>query len=309
MGKFCIFMLGKLRIHYEGQLLRDLEAQRAQELLCYLLIYRDRPHTREKLSNLLWESSSPSQSKQYLRQTLWQLQSALEGDTCPQTKLLSVGSEWIGIQAAADFWLDVDKLERGFSLCHGSAGHELNSRTKDLIEKVVQLYQGDLLENWYQDWCIFERERVQNIYLTLLDKLMSYYEWHQEFDRGITYGAQILRCDMAHEQTYRRLMRLYYLAGDRTGALRQYDRCVSALEHELGVKPDNHTISLYQEIKEDRFSAPLYRERRRQSIPKVAESLSDILHRLNRFRATLLDAQRQVERDIEVISSALDNQR
>ena len=34
------------------------------------------------------------------------------------------------------------------------------------------VYRGDLLEGCYQDWCLFERERLQNAYLAMLDKLM-----------------------------------------------------------------------------------------------------------------------------------------
>jgi len=28
----------------------------------------------------------------------------------------------------------------------------------------VDLYQGDLLEGWYQDWLLCERERLQNMF-------------------------------------------------------------------------------------------------------------------------------------------------
>jgi two-component SAPR family response regulator len=93
----------------------------------------------------------------------------------------------------------------------------------------VALYHGDLLEDWFQDWCLYERERLQNIYLAALDKLMDYCEASRDYDAGLAYGTRILRHDLARERTHRRLMRLYYLAGDRTSALRQYDRCVQIL--------------------------------------------------------------------------------
>ncbi|MGH9768785.1 MAG: bacterial transcriptional activator domain-containing protein, partial [Blastocatellia bacterium] len=42
--------------------------------------------------------------------------------------------------------------------------------------------------------------------------------------------------DPACERTHQQMMRLKHLAGDRTGAMRQYDRCVKALCQELGVQ-------------------------------------------------------------------------
>jgi DNA-binding SARP family transcriptional activator len=43
-------------------------------------------------------------------------------------------------------------------------------------------------------------------------------------------------------------MRLHQLAGNRTGALRQFERCRTALDEELGVGPGRLTRSLYEEI-------------------------------------------------------------
>ena len=76
MDPLQITLLGKFDVKQEEQPVTGLEATKTQELLVYLLLHRERPHYREKLATLLWESSSSSQSKGYLRQTLWQLQSA-----------------------------------------------------------------------------------------------------------------------------------------------------------------------------------------------------------------------------------------
>jgi DNA-binding SARP family transcriptional activator len=46
-------------------------------------------------------------------------------------------------------------------------------------------------------------------------------------------------------------MRAYYMAGDRTMALRQYERCAAALAEELGVAPSTQTLMLYEQRKTD----------------------------------------------------------
>jgi hypothetical protein len=52
-------------------------------------------------------------------------------------------------------------------------------------------------------------------------------------------------------------MRLYYQAGDRTTALRQYERCATAMAKEFNVPPSRETVALYHQVRGDRLgSAP-----------------------------------------------------
>lgn len=89
------------------------------------------------------------------------------------------------------------------------------------------------------------------MYLAMLNKLMAFMESCQEYETALLFGQRILQCDRAHERTHWRMMRLHYMAGDRTAALRQYERCVTALWEELGVEPAKWTSALYEQIRSD----------------------------------------------------------
>jgi len=65
----------------------------------------------------------------------------------------------------------------------------------------VNIYQGNLLEAWYQDWCLYERERLQKLFLAMLDMLMDYCEAPQDYETGRTFGNRILQDDRAREHT------------------------------------------------------------------------------------------------------------
>jgi DNA-binding SARP family transcriptional activator len=108
------------------------------------------------------------------------------------------------------------------------------------------------------------------MFLSMLSKLMDYCEARREYDTGIEYGERILSFDIARERTYRSLMRLHYMARDRTTALRLYDRCVKALRSELDVAPATSTVTLYEQIRNDRFSQGQARDE--QSHHKNSES-------------------------------------
>jgi DNA-binding SARP family transcriptional activator len=254
VAKLNVCLFGKLSLKLNGYPLPGFDARKLQQLLCYLLLHRDHPQPREALASLFWGDTSTEQSKKHLRQTLWQLQSTLTMDEqAGHHSLLTVNAEWVGLQSSTDLWLDVATFEDAFTPIQDIPGHDLGVARAQLLESAVQLYQGDLLEGWYDDWCLFERERLQNMFLAMLDKLMGHCESNQQYETAIVYGTRILSFDRAREHTHRALMRLHCLAGNRTAALRQYERCSAALEEELGVKPSRSTCFLYEEIKEDRI--------------------------------------------------------
>ena len=257
MSSWKVTLFGKFNIAYDGMKISRIKARKVQELFCYLLIFKDHPQPRELLSEALWRDHPAEKSRKYLRQTLWRLQSNLRMSGRSSDPLLLIEQDWIQLNLPADFWLDVVEFEKIFDLVKGKKAQELSVRDFRSLENAAEIYTGNLLEGWYQDWCIFERERFQTMHLMLLDKLVQYCELQQWYEIGLTYGLEILRHDQAYERTHRQLMRLYFLAGNRTEALHQYARCVTALQDDLGVKPSERTKQLHEQICLDTFNKPI----------------------------------------------------
>jgi len=305
MSQLQLFLFGRFRLQCDAEPWPRLEGQKVQELLCYLLVHREQFHCREKLAAILWENSSEAQAKQYLRRTLWQLQSAINPGAQQELNLIVVDDDWLQINAAANSWCDVAQFEDAFRAAEGTRGRDLDEETARGLQAAAQLYQGDLLENWYQDWCIVARERLQNMFLMALDKLMSYCEIHGSYEQGIQFGVQILRCDVGRERTYRRLMRLHYLAGDRTGALHRYERCAAVLREEFALEPGRLTAAVYERIKADQPLPGTVHASSMITPGGAPSSLSDLLQYLEAVQASLTRAQRQVTKDIERIRANL----
>ena len=304
MAILNVRLFGRFRVWHGDQLLGGFDGAKVQELFCYLLLNRARPQPRESLAGLLWGDNPTAQARKYLRQTLWQLQTALEApDTEGGAPVLQAGADWVELKAAPHLWLDVAAFEQAYHQTQGVPGAQLDTRHVALLEGAIGLYQGNLLEGRYQDWCLFERERLQNLQLAMLDKLMRYCEATQAYDRGLTYGAEILRFDRARECTHRRLMRLYYLAGDRTGGLRQFQRCVEALSEELDVPPARRTVALYEQIRADTLEPSALAGPRAQHAR--AASLHEALDYLKQIQAVLGEGQRQLGQQIKLLERQL----
>jgi DNA-binding SARP family transcriptional activator len=308
MGNLQVCLFGKLNIRCGELPLTGLDQRRAQELFCYLLLYRNHPLLRETLIEALWGGNPTVQSRKYLRQALWQLNSALESRLgAISKKVLEIEPDWVYLNTSSLVWLDVAEFEQAFVSVKGASGQELGPDKAQVLKDAVRLYDGELLEGYYQDWCLFERERLRNMLLAMLDKLMNYCEAHELYDDGLLYGANILRFDGARERTHRRMMRLHYLAGDRTAALRQYSTCVAALKDELQVAPSERTTDLYQQICAGHLakSPPISvgAESPQEKMPSAP--LWPLVH-LKQLQATLASLQQQMGYDIQAIERLLE---
>jgi DNA-binding SARP family transcriptional activator len=92
-------------------------------------------------------------------------------------------------------------------------------------------------------------------------------------------------------------MRLAYLAGDRTGALRQYERCFQALEEELSVRPGRRTEELHQQILDDAVDT--------DQIVEPLMPLETVTSRLDQLRGILTQLHEHVSEDLDALDHAL----
>ena len=309
MSKLIVRLFGRLTIERDGCMINSLPAGKLQELLCYLLLHRDRTHPREALASLLWGEHVTAASKKYLRQALWQLQSIFcYGSDGQLQHPVTVERDSVCLDTTEHLWVDVSVFEKAAGDRKSHAGPVPPVIAKQMRE-AVDLYRADLLEGWYQDWCLIERERLQNLHLVMLGKLMGHCEEQKEYEEGLEFGERILRLDRAHERTYQKMMRLQQLAGDRAGSLRTYQRCVTALREEIGVDPSETTFSLLEQIRANGPTAPVLVMPRPEPVsrplPPQPVSLVELASRLRRVVTALSEIQQHVQKEVRTVERLL----
>ena len=290
-----------LRIHLFGQFsvlgvngrLPGLEARRVQELLAYLLLRCDHPQPREAVADAIWRDASAEQVRRGLRQTLWKLQTALRS-MAPQ--LVDVDGDYVALEHNPYCWMDVKQFEDAYRTVIGVPGSEIGPDAEVALMTAVDLYRGDLLEGWYNQWCLEDRERLLSMFLSMLNKLTAHCITHARYDEGLEYGYRVLQHDRAHERAHRHLMCLYYMAGDRNGAVRQYHRCVDALREDLDVPPARRTTRLYGRILSDREipAAGQPRRCRTEGVAGEGVDLAGLLTEIHDLRVGLASLDRQL---------------
>ena len=254
MKQLQIQLFGRLSITYQSRDVAGLESTKVQELLCYLLLHRNRPHPRTTLASILWgDACTTSNSRKYFRNALWRLRSAM-ADIPASDGLIVADGDWVELKPVPVLSLDVTPFERAHSISRRKLASELTAADARDIDRAIQVYSGCLLANWNREWCVSARDRFHHHYLAMLDRLAEYQEIHVDHVSVLALAERLLESDPAHERTHRRLMRVYLKIGDRTNALRQYRRCVDALRNELGVEPGPKTMAVLARICDGRPS-------------------------------------------------------
>jgi DNA-binding SARP family transcriptional activator len=203
-----------------------LASTRAVSLLAYLVLQRGRPQRRDHLAFLLWPDSTEKQARTNLRHVLHTLRAAVP-------KALDVTAQTLAWRGD---WADVPAFEE--------------ARQGTLPEKLraIDLYAGDLLHGWYDEWLVPERDRLRRLALATLDEVGPLLEAAGERGAALAYAERALVLDPLAEATYRGLIRLHDERGDRARALRVYHECVTTLHEELGVEPSAATRAAYEAL-------------------------------------------------------------
>ena len=303
-------LFGRMRIECDGVPVEATAAGRSRELLCYLLLHRRKSHSRECVASVLWgDRCTTKQAKTYLRKALWQLQSDLQAEVGAAGDFIVADAEWIRIGPAPALRLDVATLEEAHARFRDVPGDQFTEAEAQTLRAAVDAYTGDLLEGWYQEWCLIERARLQRVYLLLVDKLMAHCERAGAYETGLAYGEQSLRYDRARERTYRQLIRLHTALGDRTGALRAYDRCETALREELATRPASETVALADAVRG--AAAGAHPSARDPEVPVeattvlAAPDVSERLERLAGLQRQLADVQARVCDEVDALRQML----
>ena len=192
--------------------------------------------------------------------------------------------------------------------CFGpSATRTGNAQDWLRAEGAIGHYTGDLLEGFYEDWAIRERERLRLLYLDSLATLLTHYSQAGAHDDALRCGQQILALDPLREDIHRELIRLHLQRSHRALALRQYEQCRAVLEEELGVEPMEETRALCAAL------LPASAARPRSILPRtaappavgraaavrsgIAVSLRAAAASLDEARKAILEALRAAESD------------
>ena len=305
MPALRIQLFGTVQVFHDGRPQDSRLIHAVQSLLAWLLLQRKKTHARETLAGLFWGEQDETRARSCLSTALWRLRQVLEPKGIPRGTYLLAQSDAVGFNCASDYWLDVAAFEDGVERHLPSAAKRDAAFDWSHAEDAVACYTGDLLEGFYDDWALRERERLRMLYLDSLGTLLHHYSGTGALEAALRCGRQILVLDPLREDIHRAVIRLHVRNGHRALALKQYESCRAALEEELGVEPMEETRALCAELlsgaKIDQrpgASAGLMKPPQTPALPgkrRIAPAIRNAAAKLDEARHALAEALRLAE--------------
>jgi DNA-binding SARP family transcriptional activator len=206
---------------------------RALSLLAYLLVNGTAPLPRDSVAFALWPDDMEADARANLRRHLFYLTNDVLPAPPPKLPWILADKRTIGWNLAAPAWCDVREFEQ---LDAGAAG------------EAVELYAGDLLEGFEDEWLQAPRERLREQQLRLLLGLIESSRMASAYEAAIGYARRLLAIDPWREDGIRALIELRNATGDRAGALSTYRNFVKRLEAEMGVAPMAETTAVFDRV-------------------------------------------------------------
>ncbi len=245
---FTISLLGTPSIIARDRPVTTL--RRKNRALVYYLAAQAGPVTRDRLLTFFWPDDERSSAQHTFRTMLHDLRKST-GD------LIETENDLLNLHPSVS--VDARLFEAGIS----AARRDAATLTAALLR-----YRGAFLDGFtladtpgFDSWVDAERERYQLLAARGLVALGDLNEAEGNYESALDALLHAVAFDPLQEEIQRATIRLHYLSGDRTGAIRRYESLVRLLDDELGVPPMPETRTLYDAIINDRLPRPERRAR------------------------------------------------
>ncbi|MCW3052577.1 MAG: putative ATPase, partial [Chthonomonadales bacterium] len=228
-----IELLGGLQARQGAQVLSRFRTQKVGALLAYLALESTQLPLREQVAGILWPESDREAGRASLRNALASLRQQLEPHGTPANSVLLADRVRVGLNPEA-ISTDVSDFEAAVRRSLQSNSPE-EAFQADL--SAVDLYPGELLSGWYEEWIFPERERLGLLYEGALQRIVAAFERANDLDRAIEYAHRRITLDRTNEEAHLQLMRLFETAGRPEAALHQFRDLERILREDLGLAP------------------------------------------------------------------------
>jgi DNA-binding SARP family transcriptional activator len=199
-----IALLGRLRATRGDRVVSRFRARRTGALLAYLAYHLDRPHPREVLIELFWLETPPASGRNNLSRELSSLRRQLEPPGVPAGSVLLADRSLVQLNPAACS-TDLQAFEpalQGAARAGGCA-----ERVARLTE-AAELYGGELLPRYFEEWVLPERQRLAELFLQTLGQLTADREQAGDYPGAIRRARRTVAADGLREEGHQELIRL-----------------------------------------------------------------------------------------------------
>jgi DNA-binding SARP family transcriptional activator len=196
--------------------------------------------SRAEIAGTLWPAVPEARAHASLRTALWRLRQAAAHPVVAGREALSL---------AAGVEIDVDALV-------ATIRRVLDDRDCQLGAAAVPALAapGELLPGWYEDWVLFERERLRQLQLHALERIAERMTQARRYAEAIEAALAAIRLEPLRESATRALITAHLAEHNVVEAVRRFEVFRAGLARALGVQP---TADLERLVRAGPHTAPI----------------------------------------------------
>jgi DNA-binding SARP family transcriptional activator len=196
----------------------------SKRLLVLVALNSGQPVDRRWAAGTLWPTGGDVRAAGNLRSAHWRLKSAGVDVIVSDKTTLSLRGGTV---------VDVD-------LVHAWAEQVLDPAVDDIVPCGLgwRMQALDLLPGWYEEWVLFERERLRQLLLHALEALSERFLAAARHAEAVETALAAAGADPLRESAQRALVRAHLAEGNHAEARRVFEEFRRTLQRELGVLPD-----------------------------------------------------------------------
>ncbi len=233
--KSKIYLVGTMRAVAPGG--EDIlpRSRKTRALLACLCLAQGERVSRSRLAGLLWDRSGDAQARMSLRHALSELNTIVNGAV---PGLIEIDRDLVCLDARA-CWIDAFAVP-------------------DHSERLLEDFDG--ISSAFDHWLTIERVQFEDrLRATLEKELNRLIEENAAPELRAAAARRLINFEPTHEGAVRSLITAFVEMGDRAQAVREYERCRTALQSMLDLTPSKETVALYEALRlmsQSRSAAP-----------------------------------------------------
>ncbi|WP_434620587.1 AfsR/SARP family transcriptional regulator [Arthrobacter sp. A5] len=237
LDQLAICLLGGPYVIQAGK--RIAVPEGSKKLLVFVALHDGRVDRRHA-AGTLWPYVSDDRASGNLRSALWRLKGA---------GIVVLEADKVFIELRGETSIDIYALRDWAGRVIGGT-----AQITDLALPAWNLEALDLLPGWYDDWVIFERERLRQRLLHGLEALCCQLIHLERYAEAVEVAMDAVDIDPLRESAQRALVEAHLAEGNIVEARRIYKAYVSMVAQELGVLPGARIRSLIERTEPVRVS-------------------------------------------------------
>jgi predicted ATPase/DNA-binding SARP family transcriptional activator/Tfp pilus assembly protein PilF len=234
-----IQLLGTLCARSDDQTFLRFSASKTGAVLACLAFNLGQSVTRESLIERLWAEEGLDRGRHNLRQSLTLLRRQFEPTDAMKGVVFTANHQYIRMSPDA-VTTDVLEFRAGLSQIRNAPPE----KRLELMRQVADLYHGDFLPGYFEDWILVERERLINQYIRLLRQILTQLRDQKQYEEALEYGLRAVAAAPLRDDVYVEVFELYQHLDRPKEAWDLYRRQARLFRKQLGAAPSNEVKSL-----------------------------------------------------------------